>query len=499
MPENDAVRIIVVLALVLGGLGCTSPNPKSCLDHHCSDPGLPFCDEDGSIAGTPGSCIAVACTAGQFQECRADKALTCNSRGDDFDLVECEFGCGTSGCNIASCPIGTTTMCSGSNLVACDGQGHVTNTEACALGCSDAAKRCNKVNPSNGLAGSFDEAATAADLTLSGAATIDTDAGTVMDTSGARAVLSSAITAGLPVGMFVLKVKSFTTGGNVTVVGTRALVIVAAGAVVINHVVSVSARTQINGPGSLVNDAACRGGVTASGNANGWAGGGGGGFGSVGGHGGTGGSPTIQGGLAGGVSGTTELVPLRGGCPGGRDATSSTDYTAGGGGGALQIVSGVKIELGDGGFLAANGSGGGKYKGIPLTCETGMPCDHGDGGGAGGAILLEAPLVTGSLLSGIVANGGAGACGQNTLAPSGGNSATPALGPTCSQDTNQGGDGATGTVAAQNGGNGANTVPVGGGGGGGAGRIRVNVPTAAAFTPGGVVSGVSTTGALGVR
>ena len=99
MPEDDLVRTIVCLALMVGGLGCTSPNPKSCLDdHHCSDPSLPFCDEDGSIGGTAGTCIAVGCTANEFQECRGDKALTCNALGDNYDLVDCPYGCGATGC-----------------------------------------------------------------------------------------------------------------------------------------------------------------------------------------------------------------------------------------------------------------------------------------------------------------------------------------------------------------------------------------------------------------
>ena len=88
---------------------------------------------------------------------------------------------------------------------------------------------------------------------------------------------------------------------------------------------------------------------------------------------------------------------------------------------------------------------------------------------------------------------------MNGTAASGGLSTTPAAGAGCSQDANKGGDGAAGLIAAQNGGNGAISTPVGGGGGGGAGRIRVNVATAAQFSSAGVVSGVSTVGTIGVR
>lgn len=486
------------VALLVAVVACTTPNPASCLeDHHCSDPARPYCDANGAVGGVEGACIAVNCTPGKFLVCDGDYASTCTASGDNYEAVECPFGCGTHGCNAPSCPVGTTMMCAGNSLVTCDGDGHATDTQPCALGCNEAAKRCNKVNPSNGFAGSLDDAAGGPDLMLVGAATIDTDLGTVTDTTGARTVLTSAITAGVPVGLFVIKVKSFATGGKVTVVGARGLVIVASGTVSIHHVLSVSARVQLNGPGAMPNDISCYGGAPLAGNANGHAGGGGAGFGTIGGRGGNGGNPTVQGGAAGGVAGTTELVPLRGGCAGGADVTSDSDYTKGAGGGAIQIVSGEMIDLGDGGFVAANGSGGGKYKGPQLVCQVGTPCDHGDGGGSGGAILLEAPVVAVGSLGGIVANGGGGACNVNGLADSGGLSAAPAVGPTCFQDGSKGGDGGAGGIAAQNGGNGTGTTPVGGGGGGGMGRIRVNV--LGAFAPAGVVSGVVTTGALGLR
>jgi hypothetical protein len=41
---------------------CTTPNPASCADGNCTDPSLPFCDVDGSIAGIPDTCIAVSCS-----------------------------------------------------------------------------------------------------------------------------------------------------------------------------------------------------------------------------------------------------------------------------------------------------------------------------------------------------------------------------------------------------------------------------------------------------
>lgn len=397
-----------------------------------------------------------------------------------------------------ACPIGVTTMCSGSDLVTCDGQGNVTATTACPLGCNQGAGRCNKVNPSNNLAAFFDEAEGATDLVLMGQTTIDTDAGTITDQSGARTPLTSTVTTGVPVGVFVIKVKSFQTGGIVTVVGSRALAIVSAENVTINHVLSMSARGELNGPGAIATDTTCRGGSAAAGNVNGDAGGGGGGFGTAGGRGGTGGNPQIAGGTPGGTVGVPELTPLRGGCPGGRASDAPANHFAGGGGGAIQIVSGTLISIGDGGFIAAHGAGGKGPTG-PIFCIVDVPCGVGEGGGSGGAILLEAPAITVAATGGIVANGGGGKCGVFGSASGGTNNATPAPGQTCGGDTGSGGNGSAGGVAAQNGGNGLNDDPVGGGGGGGAGRIRVNLPLGTSFTPMGVVSGASSAGSLGVR
>ena len=199
-----------------------------------------------------------------------------------------------------NCPIGATARCVGDMLETCDGAGNVTGSSACELGCNATENRCNQVAPSNNLGAFLDEAATAPDLVLSGAATIDTTAGTITDTSGARVVPTSsvAVGAGVPVAVFVVKVKSFTTGGNVTVTGNRALAIVSDGAVTIGHTIDISAAAGTNGPGALTNDATCRGGNAAAGNNEGKAGGGGGGFGTAGGDGGTGAPPGAGPGVA---------------------------------------------------------------------------------------------------------------------------------------------------------------------------------------------------------
>lgn len=91
---------LVVVALLGSVIGCTSPNPRSCADGTCTDPAFPFCDVDGTFGDTIDTCVAVMCVEGEVAACRGDFALRCNATGNDFDLVECGFGCdaATGGC-----------------------------------------------------------------------------------------------------------------------------------------------------------------------------------------------------------------------------------------------------------------------------------------------------------------------------------------------------------------------------------------------------------------
>ena len=401
---------------------------------------------------------------------------------------------------ITECPINTTAICRNAKLTTCDTQGNVIATTPCALDCNVDESRCNKLDPSNGLAAVLDEAALDPDLMLIGAATIDTDAGTIVDTSGPRFPPTATLSA-FPIGVFIVKANTL-VAGDVTVVGSRAFAIVAAGTITLNGVVSVAANFDVSGPGAIVDNAECRGGSAATGS-NGSPGGGGGGFGTVGGAGGNGGGE--PGGLSGRIVGSIELVPLRGGCSGGHPGGRGEDADPvasdpGGGGGAIQVVSGTSIVIAAGGFVSANGAGGkGNTGGITLFCFGNMPCGDGEGGGSGGGILLEAPVVTVAATGGIVANGGAGSCLLNAAAEGGQLSDVPASGQTCGGDTGNGGSGAAGSFAAGNGGNGLNDAPVGGGGGGGHGRIRVNVALGQEFLPIGTVSPAGSVGVLRTR
>ncbi len=113
------------LAWLLVATACTTPNPRSCTDGLCTDQAFPFCDADGSLEGTPQTCVSVTCTPRQHAACRGDTALVCNGTGNDYDLVECPRGCDAQGCNECTardqCPSGrpvcdTTGACRVCNL-----------------------------------------------------------------------------------------------------------------------------------------------------------------------------------------------------------------------------------------------------------------------------------------------------------------------------------------------------------------------------------------------
>lgn len=165
----------------------------------------------------------------------------------------------------------------------------------------------------------------------------------------------------------------------------------------------------------------------------------------------------------------------------------------------MQIVSNTKIQLTAGGVLAANGGGGRRTDVFSVFCAVGAPCGNGEGGGSGGGILLEAPVIEVGANSGIYANGGGGSCGANEGAEDGRNSTMPAAGQMCSGQTGSGGNGAAGMSAAMNGEGKSGDDSVGGGGGGGLGRIRINLAAGATFSPAGQTSGALSVGAVSTR
>jgi hypothetical protein len=330
--------------------------------------------------------------------------------------------------------------------------------------------RCTDVDPANGLAKFLDMGSAQPDLNLGDAATINTDTGDVT-------VGSTQISVGTDVepqlngpNIRVLYVRGL-TAGNVAVTGKYALAIVGSSELKIQGVLSVSATPNVPGAGAYI-DGGCQGtsALTAP-PVNAYGGHAGGGFGGVGGAGGS--AKNVSGARAGGIggnaTGNASLVPLRGGCDG---AISPN------GGGAIQLVSRTQIVVS--GAVAANGAAG-------------------RGGGSGGGILLEAPVV--EVSGSVVANGGAG-IGCLRDGENGRLDANPAMGGGGCAVESASGAGGAGNVGAANGfpmdaGSATGNV-YGGAGGGGVGRIRVNTFPGGLHTTG-IFSPNPSQGALATR
>lgn len=251
------------------------------------------------------------------------------------------------------------------------------------------------------------------------------------------------------------------TIGATTVTGTRPLMIVATGTLMVTARLDAGSTIGANpnvGPGA--NSSLCA--ATVNGNpSTGLAGGGGGAGGSFGSAGGGGGAGNGAG--AGGTIAANAAQPspsvLRGGCAGGKGGDSGqagVGGAGGAGGGAIDLVAGGTMSIS--GLVRASGAAG---------IHGGSPKAGGGAGGSGGMIVLEAPTI--SVTGALIANGGGGA--EGTLITSIGRDGTddrnwdqaPTGGSGGSSDAGNGGDGAFLTTIAENGTN------AGGGGGGGAG------------------------------
>jgi hypothetical protein len=189
-----------------------------------------------------------------------------------------------------------------------------------------------------------------------------------------------------------------------------------------------------------------------------------GGGGAFCGKGGNGGAPTATGGEP---YGTPEIIPLQGGSSGG-------GLFAAKGGGAIQLVAGREIVVQAAAFIDVHGDGA-------VT-----------GGGAGGAILLEAPVV--KVAGSLTANGGSGGAPGGQSGKPGDRSSTPAPGATNAQGINGGNGGAGTQVDGTNGVTNEKTAEGEGSasGGGGAGRIRINTRSGSAEVTGLVSPDLST-------
>lgn len=303
--------------------------------------------------------------------------------------------------------------------------------------------------------------------------TINTD---TLAVSGGQTLPPSRVVSG----MLLFRADTLTVNNGVTVTfeGSRPVIFAVTGNATLNgNIIARSGAGSAScGNGGDGNDSGGGAGGPESG-------GGGGGFGTAG---GLGGSASGHSGAMGASNGTADLIPLRGGCRGGNVTPSNT--AGGAGGGAFQLTVAGALTVNN--RIGAPGRGG---IGAPAN-ENG-----GGGGGSGGAVLLEANVLTLSAAARITANGGGG--GEGSRGNGGdtgddGHTADAVVAAGGAGGSNAGGDGANGAAGGTNAGNGsagtANTDGAGGGGGG-HGRIRFNVKTTCTVN-GAVVSPARTQG-----
>ncbi len=392
-----------------------------------------------------------------------------------------------------------------------DGDG---GTITCLLGINDSTGGCNELAPANSITPDLypPDNLTSLDIPANATARIDSDDGTVdIDGTEVRAG-GMGVIAGARYdqvgskGLFVVSALSVGAGAELSIRGTRPLIVITLGDVTINGVIDVSGgcdngTPRCGGPGggravgtsqSTSEGCAFGGsgfGVLGSGGDE--TGGGGGGLGTAGAKAGDG--PDFVGGAAGDDLSSCSpptLDPIGGGSAGGAGAINQDGGDGGGGAGALQITSLTRISIvgtqpSPAGIRASGAGGGG-----------GEVSDGGGGGGSGGGVLLEAPFLI--LDNAIIAANGGGGGGGGTVATARGQS-----GPFSADQAGGGGSGnglggqgASVLGPATPGMGGADDT---GGGGGGAGIIRFNVPNSNLTQQSAVISPNSTRGDPAVR
>ena len=400
------VSVVVCSAIVAVGLlgGCTKKNPEFCeQDSDCELPGRPFCD-----------------VAGDFPE-SDHTPHRCTTIPNDCPLERC------------GCTPGESLACDADQLTVCGEDGFSTATLTCGLGCSTE-DRCLTFDPSNGLGPALVSAAAEPDLVLPAAVTIDTDLGTIVDSSNMPVAVRTLVVeqeGGSKVRAFLARSIVL---NDAIVRGSASLAIVAPGTIAVRGRLDASATERQGGPGTQESPAACvgaeskefmAGGVPAA------VGAGGGGNATGGGKGGGWGGPSSNDGGAP----TPGFVPLVGGCRGGvlLNQDRTTRSRGGGGGGAIQFVSLDTVAFSIAGFVDV-GAGGGEASA---------------GGGSGGTIVIEAPRVRfDGAATGIAANGGAGG-GCDMIGVDATSTTAAAVAPKCG--TYSAGDGGTGVMSAADG------------------------------------------------
>lgn len=404
------------------------------------------------------------------------------------------------------------TKCDGDDIVDCNGA-----RTKCELGCrsEEEGPRCATFEP-QGPATVADMRRTGlADLVLTTAQVIDVRSGEIRTSGGASLRQANddpaqnqvknnvAFRVESGVAIFIAKNITFngavsfegTEGGNVDpAYATLPVMFVATNDLRINALLDIPCGSLGGGVGGIP-------GVVPAGGTEAGAGGGpgagkrgesktgsGGGHGTVGGQAGAAGSgPGLVAGAAGGPTNNGTFV-LAGGSGGGGgvggDGAGVKNSKGGAGGGAIAFVAGNTLWLGDGTAaqgVNAKGCGGKSLVGGQINVA-------GSGGGSGGFVSLEAPVVQAAAKSGLAANGGGGSgWGASNAAPGkdGQFSTSPAPGGgsgTAHACNGFGGAGAAGdnptAVSGVNGKTSTENVNCatssGGGGGGGIGRIVIS-------------------------
>lgn len=446
-----------VLLLVLGMVGatvaCTTDNPRACSETRpCADPSTPFCDTEGVLGETRNTCVAVSCLQGDALTCADDRLYRCNATRDGYAV------------------------------------------ETCQLGCSDDA-RCFELAPSNDADAELDVAHGGPIVELIDHDTFDVATGVVTNVGMLRMELKSVVRPaqglGLP-GLRIYPLKSLIVRGDVRLVSSvrednPALILVVDGDVAIEGSLSLVPAGGIGPPG-MPRAAA---GNPGMGTDPSMIGAGGGGHATAGGHGGDlFGMVEALGGTGSPALPHPLLEPLHGGGAGGTSFVGAAYVSYGGG--AIQISSRTSIVLRSGAMIDANAT-------LPGT----DPALASNGGGAGGAILLEAPVVELAGDAVLTANGVGGSSGDNIVAspPTRG---ARSVASRCGDPAfcSSGGDGG----AAAPPGDATDvemTIPFGGwtgGGGGAAGYVRINTRSGTSTqAPTAVISPPPQRGAVSVR
>ncbi len=429
------MRFVVGL-VALFALGCTKENPHACGDGTCNDPRFPFCDTGGTLGGAVNECVAVSCTPGAFAECRGGTSVVCDATGANYEL------------------------------------------QKCVRGCDDATGGC-RIDPSNDLGHYFDMVPDPPDMEVING-TIDTSTGLVNGENTIPNFLEASPSGGVPIRVFVVRrariVDASVASSNIAT-PPPALAILATEDITIESFVTFptepnqAAGAVLGGRyGNFNPDCTADRGTCDGSDHIGCSGGGGGGNATAGAAGGsvTTATLTVAGGGSGGapLGGNDDLVPLRGGC-----ASYGAANIRGQGGGAIQLSSSTRIRVL--GRIDVRGEPGGRQK----TSTGSYYLWEISGGGAGGGILVEAPVVELGPSAHLDAKGGAGASSEGDGGES--DSRSPSLGGSCSaQDCGRGGNGAAMDTPPEAGTSllidtsSPNTTA--GGGGGGLGRVRIN-------------------------